>query len=75
MNGWKEAHCIYQLMNHHQGFAFLLYNNRLIFSYFFHQIFMIFTNNTHTCGKKIQLKSIKAYIGILGRIQTTSNIL
>lgn len=27
MNGWKEVHCIYQLMNHHQGFVFLLYNN------------------------------------------------
>lgn len=76
MNGWKEAHCIYQLMNHHQGFAFLLYNNCLIFIYNLSQIissikFWWFLIVIHIpVEKKIQLKLIKAYIGILGRIQT-----
>lgn len=77
MNGWKEAHCIYQLMNHHQGFAFLLYNNCLIFSYSMSQVIasitflIIFTKNTHTCKKKTPLEINKSvHIGILGRIQT-----
>lgn len=76
MNGWKEAHCIYQLMNHHQGFAFLLYNNCLIFSNSMSQViasitFCLFLLKIHIPVKKNPLEINKSvHIGILGRIQT-----